>query len=253
MMRIIKADFKRISYLRNYWNFLLATFLLSIIFGITFLFTIDLTAGKELTALSNIEVIDITLLGIDVTAIMLIIFTANFISKEFSTGAIHTSLAITPLRQKYFLSKILFITKLSILVSILLTCLIVILDYFILTVNNMDELIFNHILFIKLIGAVIMPVFYSSLSMAGTFYTQSASGGITFSLVVMFIPAFIKMFPANFSDIILPILPESSLQVFADISTSTINGSLINAILILLLWILISNLLGFWKFKKSDF
>ena len=35
------------------------------------------------------EIVDITLLGIDVTAIMLIIFTANFIAKEFSTGTIH--------------------------------------------------------------------------------------------------------------------------------------------------------------------
>lgn len=253
MMRLIKADFKKVSYLQGYRNFLLATLLLSILFGITFLFTIDLTAGKDLTALSNSEMIDITLLGIDVTAIMFIIFTANFISKEFSTGAIHTYLAITPLRQKYFLSKALFIMKLSFLVSILLTCMIVILDGIIITVNNMDGLIFNHGLFIKLIGAVMMPVFYSLLSMAGTFYTQSASGGITFALGVMFIPALIKMFSTTFSDVILPILPESSLQVFAEVNTNTINGSLINAIFILLLWILISNLLGFWRFKKSDF
>src|SRR5699024_11520155 len=116
--------------------------------------------------------IDITLLGIDVTAIMFIIFTANFISKEFSTGAIHTYLAITPLRQKYFLSKALFIMKLSFLVSILLTCMIVILDGIIITVNNMDGLIFNHGLFIKLIGAVMMPVFYSLLSMRSEEHTS---------------------------------------------------------------------------------
>ncbi len=254
MKHLIKADFKKVSYLQGYRNFLIATFLLSILFGITFLFTIDLTAGKKLTALSSIEVIDITLLGIDVTAIMLIIFAANFISKEFSTEAIHTSLAITPLRQKYFLSKILFIAKLSILVSIVLTSFIFIIDQFILSVNNMDKLsFFNTALLIKLIGAVIMPLFYSLLSMAGTFYTQLASGGITFALGVMFIPALIKMFPANFSDIILPILPENSLHVFVEIDISSISGSLINAVLILLLWILISNLLAFWKFKKSDF
>ena len=249
MIRLIKADFN----LRGYRNFLVATLLLSTLFGITFLFTIDLTAGKELTALSNIEMIDITLLGIDVTAIMFIIFTANFISKEFLTGAIHTSLAITPLRGKYFLSKALFIMGLSIFVSVLLTCMIVILDGFIITVNNMDRLIFNDELFIKLIGAVIMPVFYSLLSVAGTFYTQSASGGITFALGIMFIPALIKMFSTTFSDVILPIFPESSLQVFAEINTNTINESLINATLILVLWILISNFMGFWRFKKSDF
>src|SRR5699024_7604507 len=120
-------------------------------------------------------------------------------------------------------------------------------------VKNMDGLIVNHGLFIKLIGAVMMPVFYSLLSMAGTFYTQSASGGITFALGIMFIPALIKMFSTTFSDVILPIFPESSLQVFAEINTNTINESLINATLILVLWILISNFMGFWRFKKSDF
>src|SRR5690625_2820805 len=114
MMRLIKADFKKVSFLQCYRNFILATLLLSILFGIIFLFTIDFTAGKRLAELPSIEMIDISLLGIDVTAIMFIIFTANFISKEFSTGAIHTSLAITPLRQKYFLSKIFFIVKLTI-------------------------------------------------------------------------------------------------------------------------------------------
>lgn len=254
MMHLIKADFKKVFYLKGYRNFLIATFLLSIFFGITFLFTIDLTAGKKLTALSSIEVMDITLLGIDVTTIMLIIFIANFISKEFSTDAIHTSLAITPLRQKYFLSKILFIVKLTILVSIALTSLIFIIDQFILSINNMARLsLLNQALLIKLIGAAIMPIFYSLLSMAGTFYTQSAAGGITFVLGVMFMPALIKMFPTNFSDIILPIFPEHSLHVFTEINTNSLSNSLINAVLILLLWIFISNLLGFWKFKKSDF
>jgi len=254
MKHLIKADFKKVSYLQSYRNFLIAIFLLSIFFGITFLFTIDLTAGKKLTALSSIEVMDITLLGIDVTTIMLIIFTANFISKEFSTDAIHTSLAITPLRQKYFLSKTFFIVKLTILVSIALISLIFIIDQFILSINNMDRLsLLNQALLIKLIGAVIMPIFYSLLSMAGTFYTQLASGGVTFALGVMFMPALIKMFPASFSDVVLPIFPENSLHVFTEINTSSISGLLINAVLILLLWILISNLLGFWKFKKSDF
>src|SRR5690625_81412 len=254
MKHLIKADFKKVSYLQSYRNFLIAIFLLSIFFGITFLFTIDLTAGKKLTALSSIEVMDITLLGIDVTTIMLIIFTANFISKEFSTDAIHTSLAITPLRQKYFLSKTFFIVKLTILVSIALISLIFIIDQFILSINNMDRLsLLNQALLIKLIGAVIMPIFYSLLSMAGTFYTQLASGGVTFALGVMFMPALIKMFPASFSDVVLLIFPENSLHVFTEINTSSISGLLINAVLILLLWILISNLLGFWKFKKSDF
>src|SRR5690625_3699931 len=233
MKHLIKADFKKVSYLQSYRNFLIAIFLLSIFFGITFLFTIDLTAGKKLTALSSIEVMDITLLGIDVTTIMLIIFTANFISKEFSTDAIHTSLAITPLRQKYFLSKILFIVKLTILVSIALISLMFIIDQFILSINNMDRLsLLNQALFIKLIGAVIMPIFYSLLSMAGTFYTQLASGGVTFALGVMFMPALIKIFLEYLSDVVLPIFFVYIFLFFLSINNSFIIGFFIYAVFI---------------------
>src|SRR5699024_9635439 len=162
MMHLIKTDFKKITFLPGYRNFLIATFLFSILFGITFLFTIDITQGRKLTELSSIEVLDITLLGIDVTAIMLIIFTANLISKEFTTGAIHTSLAITPLRRKYFISKILFIAILSFLVSIALTCFIFAIDQFILSIYDLDRLpFFEQTLFLKLIGIIIMPIFYS--------------------------------------------------------------------------------------------
>ncbi|MFD2132241.1 hypothetical protein ACFSKI_13600 [Pseudogracilibacillus auburnensis] len=254
MMHLIKTDFKKITYLSGYRNFLIATFLLSILFGITFLFTIDITQGKKLTELSSIEVLDITLLGIDVTAIMLIIFTANLISKEFTTGAIHTSLAITPLRRKYFMSKILFIAILSFLVSITLTCFIFAINQFVLSIYNLDRLpLFEQTLFIKLIGIIIMPIFYSLLSAAGAFYMKSASGGITYALGVMFLPALIKMFPANFSDVTLSIFPEKSLHMFSEINTNSISSSLIYAVLILMLWILISCSLGIRKFKKSNF
>lgn len=254
MMHLIKTDFKKITFLKGYRNFLIATFLFSILFGITFLFTIDITQGRKLTELSSIEVLDITLLGIDVAAIMLIIFTANLISKEFATGAIRTSLAITPLRRKYFMSKILFIAILSFLVSIVLTCFIFLIDQFVLSIYNLDRLpFFEQTVVIKLFGIIIMPIFYSLLSATGAFYMKSASGGITYALGVMFLPALIKMFPAHFSDVTLSIFPEKSLHMFSEINTKSISGSLIDAILILMLWLLISCFLGIWKFKKSNF
>ena len=252
-MHIIKADFKKISYLQGYRNVLLATAVLSILFGMTFLFTTNVTTGKSLSDLSWIEIMDITLLGIDVTTIMFIIFTAYFIANEFASGTIYTSLAITPLRQKYFLCKLLFIAKISILSSIILTCALIFIAYVMITMNNIDGMIWNSALMIKLFGVIIMPMFYSLLSLAGTFYTQTASGGIAFALAVMFTPALIKMFPANVSDVILPIFPEHALHVFTEIHSSVDTGLWLNASVILLLWIAITSILSYWRFNKSDF
>lgn len=254
MINLIKADFKKVYFLSSKRNFLIATFLLSILLGLTFLFTIGITQGKELTELSGLEVIDITLLGIDVTAIMLIIFTAVFISTEFSHGSIHTSLAITPLRKKLYLSKILFITILSFIVSIVLTLIIFGIVQLVLLLNNMDTVsLFSQPLIFKLAGAVILPVFYSLLSAAGTFYLRSAAGGTAFAIGVMFIPALFNMFPPIVSETVLAILPQDSLHAITEISSGSMNGQLISAILILSSWIGIANSLGLWKFKKVDF
>ena len=252
MNNLIQADFKKILNLPSYRYFLLATIGLSILFGTFFVLSINITQGKELTELSGIEVIDISLLGVDVAAIMLIIFTAMFITKDLSPGAIHTNLAITPVRGKYFLSKVSFISILSVLISIIVILLFLIINQFILYMNDIGGLsLFDINLITKIIGSVVMVLFYSLLSAAGTFYIQSTSGGIAFSLGVMFLPALIKMFPADVSNLLLPIFPEKSLHAFIDIHSA--DGALVSAILILLLWVTISSVTALWKFKRVEY
>jgi len=251
MNNLVKADFKKTLYLPSNRYLLLSTICSSILLGMIFLLTINVTQGKGITELSSMEIIDVTLLGMDVAAIMLIIFTAIFIKKDLSPGAIHTNLAITPVRGKYFISKISFISIISILISVVLLLLFLTIDLLVLSINDMDSLSFFNInVFSKLIGSVVMVLFYSILSAAGVFYLQSTSGGIAFALVVMFLPALIKMFPAEVSSILLPIFPEKSLYAIINIHTE---GSLVSAIAILLLWIIISSLVGLWRFKRIDY
>src|SRR5690625_7742797 len=88
------------------------------------------------------EIIDVTLLGMDVAAIILIIFTAIFVKKELSPGAIHTNLAITPVRGKYFISKISFISIISILISVVLLLLFLTIDMLVLSFNDIVSLSF---------------------------------------------------------------------------------------------------------------
>lgn len=252
MKNLMKADFKKTFYLPSYRYFLLSTIGLSILFGTIFLFTINVTQGKELAELTNVEVIDISLLGMDVAAILLIIFTSLFVSKDLSPGAVHTNLAITPVRRIFFLSKVSFISIISVLISVILILIFLTIDQFVLSVNNIEGLsLFDINIFTKIIGSVVMVVFYSLLSAAGAFYLQSASGGIAFALSVMFLPALIKMFPADISNILLPIFPEKSLHAFIEVDST--DGSLASAVIILLLWVVLSSLVGLWRFKKIDY
>lgn len=254
MIDLLKADVKKIFYLSNNRKYIVAVFLLSILLGLVFLFTLGVTEGKKLTDLSSLEVMGVILLGIDVTAIMLIIFTAGFIAKEFSNGSIHTSLAITPQRQKFYLAKNLFIILLSLVISLILLLIIIGIGQLVLSMNNMElvSLVDEGVIF-KLVGALLLAPFYSLLSAVGAFFLRSAAGGITFSLGVMFFPALIKLFPSNVSDTILFVFPEKSLNVITEMGSLSFNGSIISALLILLSWILISYFVGLGKFRKVDF
>lgn len=250
MRNLIKADFKKIFYLPAYRDFLMATVILSTVFGAIFLFTINITQGKSFTDLTFMEMIDISFLGIDVTTIMLIIFTAMFISKDLAPGAVHTNLAITPERRKYFLSKIIFQAMLFIIISIAVTALLVILSQLIASAIGVSGLSAARSGFVQLIiGSIIMVLFYTLLSAAGTFYIQSAAGGITFALGVMFLPALIKMFPAGVSDPLLVIFPENALNYFIGADS----GSFVLSAAVLLAWIIIPSVIALWKFNKIDY
>src|SRR5699024_5432725 len=170
------SDMKKIYYVKKYRQFLLFLILCTILFSQLFMFTLDVTQGKNIADLSNIEILDISLLGMDVTAILLVIFTANFIARDFTTNAIYESLAIIPMRRTYFLSKIVFITCLSFLVSTLLIGCILIINYVILSLYEINHLsILSPTIFMKLFAGMIMPIFYSNLSALGVMYARSIS------------------------------------------------------------------------------
>ena len=74
MRQLIKADFKKTMYIPSYRYILIATVILSLVFGAIFLLTVEVTEGLKLSSLSSMLVIDVSFLGMDVTAIMMIIF-----------------------------------------------------------------------------------------------------------------------------------------------------------------------------------
>lgn len=252
MKNLVKADFKKIVYIPIYRYLLLATILLSLLFGVIFLTTIGVTEGRELTSLSSLEVIDVSFLGIDVAAIMMIIFAALFISKNVSEGAVHTNLAITPNRLKFFMSKLLFLSLLSLLISMLVISGLFAVDWIIMTANNMGHLELMTIdVLLKVIGSILMIIVYSLLSAIGSLFIQTTAGGIVFSLGIMFLPALVRFFPEAIGDLVLPIFPETAIGAFVDRTAGTNN--LFIAILILLIWLIISSTISYGKFRKIDY
>lgn len=164
MRQLIKADFKKTMYIPSYRYILIATVILSLVFGAIFLLTVEVTEGLKLSSLSSMLVIDVSFLGMDVTAIMMIIFVSLFISKEISTGAIYTNLAITPNRLKFYISKLIFLLILSVLITILVVLGLFGFDSLVMSVKQMGNLeVFNQEVLLKIIGSFLMVIFYPEL------------------------------------------------------------------------------------------
>ena len=252
MRQLIKADFKKTMYIPSYRYILIATVILSLVFGAIFLLTVEVTEGLKLSSLSSMLVIDVSFLGMDVTAIMMIIFVSLFISKEISTGAIYTNLAITPNRLKFYISKLIFLLILSVLITILVVRGLFGFDSLVMSVKQMGNLeVFNQEVLLKIIGSFLMVIFYTMISAIGTFLIQSMAGGAVISLGLMFLPGLIRMFPEFVGNTILPILPESAINSFMDITKQSSN--LFLALILLISWLVVVFIISYSRFRKTDY
>src|SRR5690606_28836772 len=139
MRNLIKSEFKKIFFLKSSRVYLLTLIVLSLILGLIFSLTTSVTQGKAITELSSMDVLSANMLGVDLANIMLIIFTAISISKEFSTKFINISLVITPNRKKFFLCKIITFFLLSTAISIVVVILAYLASQVILRVNDMPR------------------------------------------------------------------------------------------------------------------
>jgi len=255
MIFIMKAEWQKLWFRRftKIYLFLLAS--TSMLLGIVFSLTTNTTQGRTLSELSSIQVITANLLGIDVGAIMLIIFTAMMIASDFTTKLIHVSLAITPQRLKFFAAKFLTFSILSLGISILITMLTFSSGQVILVANGMTMVSLSDPVVLQLlVGCAIMPVFYCLLTVCLTFFFRSSAGSISFSIGVMLLPALTTWFNDFVQQIVLPILPRAALHSLSGIAEQGTPEALtiFYSVIILALWLLIPYFLGAWNFMKKD-
>src|SRR5690554_6014890 len=162
MINLINAEFKKIFFLKSSRIYLLILIVLSLILGLIFSLTTNVTQGRAITELSPMDVLSANMLGVDLANIMLIVFTAISIAKEFSTKLINISLVITPDRKKFFFARLITYFLLSLVISIILVILSYLASQLILTANNMTVLSLKHNKVRQFIsGDVIMPAFYT--------------------------------------------------------------------------------------------
>lgn len=255
MKNLIRAEFKKLFFLKSSKVYILTLIVSSLVLGMIFSTTTNVTQGKAIIELSSMEVLSANMLGVDLANIMLIIFTAISISKEFSTKLIQVSLTITPNRRRFLGGKIITFFIISVIISIATIILTYLISQVILAVNRMPLVTLKDIAVRQFIfGVMIMPIFYTLIAVAATFIFKSSAGAITFSLAIMGIPALVKMFSESTQKVLLPIFPQSAIHNLSGAveKGSTESLGIITSICILLAWIAVIILVANFKFEKQD-
>jgi ABC-type transport system involved in multi-copper enzyme maturation permease subunit len=256
MRHAIQANLKQILFLRTAKIFLTTIVFVSVLLGALFTLTTNVTQGRTLSELTPMNIFSANMLGVDLGAILLIAFTAITIGREFSTNGIRLTLGATPHRIKFFLGK--FITYLLVAggMSFVMVGLIFGSTQFILAANDQSLLsLGDSEVWQFIVGVFLMPVFYSLMTVAATFLFGSSGGGIVFSLLVMFLPALIRMFTETIQELFLPLFPEIALHnLSGTVATQSLEYIGTTAsFLVLGIWLLVTAILAILKFQRQDF
>ena len=253
---LIRAEMKKIFFLTFSKKYLFALVVFSLGLGLIFSLTTDVTQGRDVTELSPMDVISASMLGVDLTNVMFIVFTAWSLSNELSTKFIHVSLAVTPNRRRFFLTKWMAYFLLSVGISLVTVLLTSLAGQLVLIAHNQPMVPVLDPSFLQLVtGLMIMPVFYGVLTAAAAFIFMNSGKAMVFSLGVMAVPALIKMFSAPIQQIFLPLFPQSAIHSLAGIveRSSFESVGVAFAIFLLLLWIILTIIMALVRFQRKDF
>ncbi len=253
MTHFIHAEWEKIWFPKSSRLYLPFAIIFSVLMGLVLAFTTEITQHRALSQLKPMSVIEANMLGVDVITILLILFSAVQIGKEFQGKTIQTYLITTPNRTRYFGAKLLMFFLLSFVVGVIVA---------LITLGN-GQLILSSIhgqtlpasdVWRFATGCVAMPLFYVLLTVCATFFSRSTAAGIVIPLVVMFLPAIAELFPQTIQEAFIPILPASAIHTLSGVAQAgniEYTGILM-AFIILVTWSALTAVIAIWRFRNKD-
>jgi len=252
-MKMIKAEWEKIWFVKSSRMYLILSTIASILIGVVFSLTTQITQGRPLVEFEPMQIVSINMLGVDVATIFLILFIANQIGREFQEKTIQTYLTATPARARYFFAK----SALYFLIALVIGIVVALATQMSgrLFVSSVHKQIPSSAqLWRFTVGCIVMPVFYALLTVCATFSAKNTAGGIVAPVFVLFLPALAKLFPKMLQTTTIPALPASAIHVLMGTAEagSLENIGVMSAFLVLVSWLLMSGATAIWKFQKKD-
>lgn len=252
-MRIIVAEWQKIFFLKSSRIYLIFAAMASTMIGLILCLTTRVTQGRTLFELEPMEIISVNMLGVDIWTIFLVLFIAVRVGREFQERTIRSYLLTVPTRSCYFFSKAILFLFIALMIGTVVS-LVALMNGRILVAVVHKRMPLPDTLLQFLIGCVVMPSFYSLLTVCATFFAGNVAAGIAIPVSVLFLPALVKLFPEMLQSVLIPFLPASAIHT---LSGAAEKGSIeyigtVAAIFVLGVWILVFAAVAIRKFCKKD-
>lgn len=256
MSSIFKAEIKKIKYLKRAKLYFSSLFLVSLCTSLLLITSLNITQSKRIIEFTSYDILSVSMFGLDAATIMLVVFIAIELSKEFNSKQLYFTIQTCPNRTSIYKLKMQIFLTISAITSVMLMVLMIVMTQVILNSNNMQLVNFNDINNVQLIlGTSIMPMFYTIVVVAFSFIFRNTGIAITSTLGLIALPAIIKLLGNNLEEILTPLMPQSAIHSLAGTATtnSAEYSSIMVSLIILAIWIIVLISIGNRCFKKVDF
>ena len=249
MTRSINAEWKKIWFPAHSRLYLLLALVAAVAMGLVFASTTQVTRGEALSQLDPMSIISANILGVDVVAVLLLLFAAVQVGREFRERTAQSYLAVSPRRSTYFIAKSLAFGLVSLAVGAAVA-LAALLDGLLLVsaVGKQAPALAEACRLAA--GSALMPLFYVLLAVC----TRSTAAGAAIPFTVLFLPAIAELLPGALRGALVPLLPASAIHTLsgqARIGSAEHTGALV-ALAVLAAWVLLPAVFAAWRFQRTD-
>ncbi len=183
------AEWAKLFSLRATRRSLVAAVLLAVVCAALFCLVIEATTGVSLADTPTFDVLTAGLLGVDATALFILVVAATMVGSEYATGMIRTTLTAIPGRTRLLVAKAAVLAVVGYAVGVVVGVLTVATAQTVLVLSGLPTASWTDPAVIRLIlgVAVEVPV-YGLLGLAFAVIFRATGAGIVGALAVVFLP-----------------------------------------------------------------
>ena len=182
--------------------------------GLVFASTTQVTRGEALSQLDPMSIISANVLGVDVVAVLLLLFAAVQVGREFRERTAQSYLAASPRRSTYFIAKSLAFGLVSLAVGAAVALAALLDGLLLVSAVGKQAPALAEVCRLAA-GSALMPLFYVLLAVSATFCSRSTAAGAAIPFAVLFLPAFAELLPGALRGALVPLLPASAIHTLS--------------------------------------